>query len=175
MVICVVVGCSKRSDRDKDVSFHRIPAVNCLHGKEDFELRKKRRDDYLATISREDIDTSVLHKYRICSRHFVSGKVADLYDTTSPMWLPTLNLGHEKRGSGTTASSNAVERWERAQEREKWQKIDELLPTLVTNEIDSVIREEVECIATEQIDTAMQYFIPRPVSCECTSKVESLE
>ena len=71
---------------------------------------------------------------------------------------PLLNLGHEKRGSGTTASSNAVERWKRAQEREKWRKIDELLPTLVTNEIDSVVIEEVECIATEQIDTAMQVF-----------------
>ena len=89
MVICEVVGCSKRSERDKDVSFHRIPAVNCLHGKEDFELRKKRRDGYLAAISREDIDTSALHKYRICARHFVSGEVADLYDTTSSSWLPT--------------------------------------------------------------------------------------
>ena len=82
MVICVVVGCSKRSDRDKDVSFYRIPAVNSLHGKEDFELRKKRRDGYLAAISRENIDTSALDKYRICSRHFVSGKPADLYDST---------------------------------------------------------------------------------------------
>ena len=54
-------------------------------------------------------------------------------------------------------------------------KINELLPTLVTNEIESVIIEEVKCIVTEQIDTAMQYFMPRPVSCECTSKVESLE
>ena len=96
MVICIVVGCLKCSERDKNVSFHRIPAVNCLHGKEDFELRKKRRDGYLAAISREDIDTSALHKYRICSRNFVSGEMANLYDTTSPSWLPTLNLGHEK-------------------------------------------------------------------------------
>ena len=27
MELCVVIGCSKHSDRDKDVSFHRIPAV----------------------------------------------------------------------------------------------------------------------------------------------------
>ena len=98
-----------------------------------------------------------------------------MYNSTNPLWLLTLNLGHEKNGSGTTASSNAVEKWKRAQGREKWWKIDELLSTLVTNKINSVIREEVEWIATEQINTAMQYFIPQPVRCGCTSKVKSLE
>ena len=180
MVICVVVGCSKRSDRDKDVSFYRIPAVHCLHGKEDFELRKKRRDGYLAAISREDIDTSALHKYRICSRHFVSDCPGDLYDHNNPAWLPTLNLGHEKHGDSTSATSTsvAVERWKRAQEREKWKQIDELLPTVVTNEIHFVINKELESIATEQIETAMEYFTSPPVhptSCECSSKIKSLE
>ena len=27
MVLCIVVGCSKRSGRDKDVSFFRIPTI----------------------------------------------------------------------------------------------------------------------------------------------------
>ena len=53
MVICVVVGCSKRSDRDKDFLFYRIPAVSDHQGKEDFDLRKRRRDGYLVAISRE--------------------------------------------------------------------------------------------------------------------------
>ena len=30
MVICIVVGCSKHSDRDKDVSFFRIPSVGMI-------------------------------------------------------------------------------------------------------------------------------------------------
>ena len=60
MVLCVVVGCSNRSGRDKDVSFHRIPAVNDKEGKEDYELRKRRRDGFLAAISRKDIDVNGL-------------------------------------------------------------------------------------------------------------------
>jgi len=96
MMLCAVIGCSKRSERDKDVSFHRLPAVHDREGKEDFELRKKQRDGYLAAISREDIDVNELHRYRICSLHFVSEWPADLYDTTNPNWLPTMNLDHEK-------------------------------------------------------------------------------
>jgi len=41
MVLCAVIGCSKHSECDKDVSFHRLPAVHDREGKEDFELRKK--------------------------------------------------------------------------------------------------------------------------------------
>ena len=44
---------------------------------------------------------------------------------------------------------------------------------MVTNEIDAVIKEEVELIATGEIETAMQYF--SPVSCECSSKIKNLE
>jgi len=96
MVLCAVISCSKLSECDKGVSFHRLPAVHDCEGKEDFELRKKRRDGYLVAISREDINE--LHRCRICSLHFVSGWPADLYDTTNPNWLPTMNLaiGHEK-------------------------------------------------------------------------------
>ena len=80
MVLCVVVGCSNRSVRDKDISFYRIPAVYDKEGKEDCALRKRRRDRFLSAISRKDIDVNELHKYRICSRHFISGKPAALYD-----------------------------------------------------------------------------------------------
>ena len=66
-----------------------------------------------------------------------------------------------------------MERWKRTQEREKWKHIDELLPPVVTNEIDAVVKEEVELIATGEIETAMQYF--SPVSCECSSKIKNLE
>ena len=60
MVICVVVSCSKRSDRDKDVSFHRIPTVRRYYGKRELELSIKRRDGYLAAISRENIHINAL-------------------------------------------------------------------------------------------------------------------
>ena len=114
MVLCVVIGCHKRSEREKDVSFHRLQAVHDCEGKQDFELRKKRR----AAISGEDIDVNELHKYRICSLHFVSKWPADLYYTTNPNWLLTMNLGHDKSSSGQTNSNVVAERWERAQKRE---------------------------------------------------------
>ena len=38
----------------------------------------------------------ILKNDRICSRHFESGKPADLIDSTSPDWLPFLHLGHRK-------------------------------------------------------------------------------
>ena len=41
MVLCVVIGCHKCSEGDKDVSFHRLTAVHDCEGKEDFKLRKK--------------------------------------------------------------------------------------------------------------------------------------
>ena len=79
-----------------------IDFLLCMTVKEKniLNLEKKRRDGYLVVISQEDIDVNELHKYRICSVHFVSGWPADLYDTTSPNWLPTMNLGHEKSSSG---------------------------------------------------------------------------
>ena len=158
MVLCVVIGCLKCSERDKEVSFHRLPAVHDREGKEDFELRKKRRDGYLAAISREDIDVNELQKYRICLLQFVSGKPADLYDTTNPSWLPTLSLGHEKSSSGKSNSSIRVERWERAQERgqrrEYIQEMCEMIPDIVSSEIDFIVKEEIKLIATEQIEIA---------------------
>ena len=138
----------------------------------------------MAAISREDIDVNELHKYRICLLHFVSKWLADLYDTTNPNWLPTMNLGHDKSSSGQTNSNVVVERWERAQEREQQrayiQEVYELLPDVVTSETDLIIKEEIKVIVTEQIEIAWQYFKPKSVIeeiavCSCSSKVEALE
>ena len=62
MVICVVVGCSKRSDRDKHLSFHRIPTARRHYGKRELELSIRRRDGYLAAISRENIDINTVER-----------------------------------------------------------------------------------------------------------------
>jgi len=43
MVLYAVIGCSKRCDHDKDVSFHRLPAMHDREGKEYFELGKKTK------------------------------------------------------------------------------------------------------------------------------------
>ena len=103
MVICAVIGCSSRSERDKHLHFYRFPVLTDHQGKKDYELRKKRLDGFLATVSRQDINYKSLqkHDYRVCSRHFVTGEAAKLYETSKPNWLPTLNLGHTKFSART--------------------------------------------------------------------------
>ncbi len=115
MVMCVVVGCSKRSGRDRDVSFFRIPNVVSGKGPQNLlELSKKHRAGYLAAISRIGVTDKILNNDRICSKHFISGKPADLEDETNPDWLPTLNLGYQKH----TDSQGKTERWSRRRARE---------------------------------------------------------
>ena len=119
MVICMVKDCGKQTDRlsDRDVSFHRIPAVTDHQGEADYQLRKRRRDGYLAAVSRKDVDLNALDRYRICSRHFEGGQPASLYDTTHPGWLPTLHMGHEN----VRPADN--ERYERLQRRHTMQEM----------------------------------------------------
>ena len=97
IVMCVVKSCSKRSGRDKDVSFYRIPKVIYEKGPQNLlELSKRHRAGYLAAISRVGMTEKILCNDTICSRHFNSGKPADLEDETNRDWLPSLNLGYTK-------------------------------------------------------------------------------
>ena len=133
----------------------------------------------MAAISREDLDLTALHKYKICRRHFHSGKPAYLYHTTYPDWLPTLHLGHKEHGSAVPAnpapSDAIVERWRRAQERENWKRLEELLPDLVAEEVQTIVSDEIRLVAVEQIDTALQYFKPADSQCKCSSEIEALQ
>lgn len=127
MVLCVVLGCSKRSGRDRDVSFFRIPKVIHNKGKEVQLLSKRRRDGFLAAVSRVGLTEKILNNDRICSRHFVLGKPADLLDDTNPDWLPSLNLGHSK----SRHSTNATGRWERRKARQIQADSQEAAQTLM--------------------------------------------
>lgn len=72
--------------------FFRIPATIWHRDIHDLELSQQRRDRFIAAISKEDLNVNTLEKYRICSRHFVLGKPASLYDCTNPDWFATANL-----------------------------------------------------------------------------------
>ena len=52
----------------------------------------------------------------MCEKHFVSGKVAKLWNKFNVDWVPTLNLGHNKK-FGRADREQAAERSERAEER----------------------------------------------------------
>ena len=91
-----------------------------------------------------------------------SCKPAYLYNTTDPDWLLTLNLGDKEHGSTITTrlEGPSVDRYKSAQEREKLKRIEELLPALVTEEIQFIIAEEIRLVAAEQMETARQYIRP---------------
>ena len=58
MVICIVYGCSKRSDRDRDVSLYRIPVIRKDRGLAERQLSERRRQGFLTAISRDDLTDS---------------------------------------------------------------------------------------------------------------------
>ena len=89
------------------------------YGEREFELSVKRRTAFLAAISREDLDVNNVEKYRICSRHFVSGKPAKTLDETNTDWAPTLHLGHTKRQQ--RSQGDQLGRSERARRRTEMQ------------------------------------------------------
>ena len=97
MVFCLIVGCGSKSTRDKGLNFSRVPSVVTNQGEEAEKLSKERRSLWISAISRDDLTEEILANDRICGRHFVSGKAAKSWDRFNIDWIPTLNLGHEKR------------------------------------------------------------------------------
>ena len=109
MVLCVVYGCAPAEIK---ISFFRILRVISNKGEELCRMSKKCRYEALAAISRVGLTEKILKNDGICSRHYISGKPADLLH--SPDWLPSLHFGHDKlRVSFTTATG----RWERRKAR----------------------------------------------------------
>ena len=77
---CAIIGCGNRSDRDKEVSFYRVPAHITHQGKGTEELSQKRRALWISRIHRARFTPS--SHTRICSRHFLGGKNVSQY-----LWL----------------------------------------------------------------------------------------
>ena len=71
---CAVFNCGNRASTEKEKSYFRFPEIVSNNGEEGLTLSKKRRDKWLACISREDLTEIKLRYTRICSDHFVSGK-----------------------------------------------------------------------------------------------------
>ena len=74
---CCVVGCSNRRSKDSNIPFYTVPK-----GKS--PLERKRREDWIKAISREDWkfwSEDQISKARVCGAHFVSGKFFCLNQT----------------------------------------------------------------------------------------------
>ena len=130
---CAVVGCGNRSDREKSLSFYRLPSVITHQGEKTKELSETRRDLWLTRIHRADLGPQKYLHTRICSVHFFSGngqdaidlcayqallyihlgKPSPLYDTNNPDWAPSIHLG----GAPEPSLAGVKERHERAVSR----------------------------------------------------------
>ena len=117
----MIVGCGSKSGRDKGVYFARIPSVITNQGEEAEKLSRERRMRWISAISRADLTDEILNNDRVCGRHFVSGQAAKSWDKYNVDWVPTLNLGHEKKQDKTNLEQ-AAQRGQRASEKERKRK-----------------------------------------------------
>ena len=150
------------------MSFFRIPKVVTNKCKAKEELSRRRRAGFLSAIKRDGLTEKVLSNDRICSRHYPSGKPADLLDENNPDWLPTLNLGHRNSLSESTARA-AEERWERMKEREA-RRNTEVVSDSTNTETAEVVSESGDgqaclvdagvqtSLTSKSIDESMDYF-----------------
>ncbi|KAJ8968408.1 hypothetical protein NQ314_002316, partial [Rhamnusium bicolor] len=110
---CCVVNCGSTRSRDENVKFFRIPAILHFKHKTNLnELSAKRRQKWLNAIKRADFPESKQKDAVVCSRHFISGKPAELTDELNPDWAPSVNMGYDK-----TLNANRMERFERKREK----------------------------------------------------------
>ena len=84
LVLCVVYGCSKHSDRDIEM-FPSSGSPNSSLGRVKNYLAPVKEKRWISSYyiqsgtDREDTE----EWYRICSRHFISGKLAEVLDVTT--------------------------------------------------------------------------------------------
>ena len=121
MVFRLIVGCGSKSTRDKALNFSRVPSVVTNQGEEAEKLTKERRSLWISAISWDNLTEEILAKDRVCGQHFVSGKAAKSWDRFNIDWVPTLNLGQEKRVERKNLEQ-APQRGQRANEKERKRK-----------------------------------------------------
>ena len=121
MVLCMVAGCGNRSGRDKGICFAHVPSVVTNQGEEAEILSQERRSRWISAISRANLTDEILYNDRVCGRHFVSGQAAKAWDRYNVDWVPTLNLGHDKKIDKTNLKQ-ASQQGQRASEKERKRK-----------------------------------------------------
>ena len=70
---CAVLGCSNRSNREKDKGYFRVPAIVSRSKPKKQALSVERRATWLARIRREDLVGDATELYRVCGDYFISG------------------------------------------------------------------------------------------------------
>ena len=122
---CLVVGCSNDKKKNPELCFCRVPKIITNQGEETEILSTERRTRWLAAISRADLTEKILENDRVCSIHFKSGKAAYLWDRYNQDWVPSLNMGHDKRQESDETKEQQQQRAQRIIERRKREREQE--------------------------------------------------
>lgn len=148
---CAVIGCSSRSGKGNEgVSFFRIPQVRSRLGNDYQELQKIRRMKWILALRRKDITEKKLEHFRICSKHFLKGKPADLLNRADPDWVPSLMMGYIVKTE--SSGQEDMNRFVRARMRE--------INTLIQNQIRTAVPKiKSTSIATSTRETPVQYIL----------------
>ena len=97
---CCVRDCTKKSgDKvgDEKITFHRISTVVEHHDVETKKLTEKTQRQWLANLNLKIVTLKNIEcNLRVCSQHFISGKLCPLFQESNRDWAPTKNLGHDK-------------------------------------------------------------------------------
>ena len=134
MGICCIFGCKNRPESKKQRFFY-VPRIRVRDGEDARLLSIERRKKCFAVIKRDDLNEDLNH-HRICEEHFVSKKMAGLFETSSIDWLPSLKLGYGDEEKASSHSLVATERLQRRQDRKR--KID--APVVVNQTYQLLIR-----------------------------------
>ncbi|XP_066579221.1 uncharacterized protein LOC136768760 isoform X2 [Amia ocellicauda] len=113
---CCVVGCRNRKGREKDVQYHRIPSTRTP-----FSVR--RRALWLQAMKRADCPGNLIKNARLCSAHFISGKVS--MDENSPDFVPSVFL-HPSHTQTKRPQANSERK------RLKWYAVPSIQPEIST-------------------------------------------
>ena len=121
MGICCIFGCKNRPESKKQRFFY-VPRIRVRDGEDARLLSIERRKKCFAVIKRDDLNEDLNH-HRICEEHFVSKKMAGLFETSSIDWLPSLKLGYGDEEKASSHSLVATERLQRRQDRKRKTRI----------------------------------------------------
>lgn len=111
---CWVPGCGNRGEKNPKLGFFAIPKIREHEGDFTKALTEDRRRLWLKNINRESEPT----KYsKICSKHFISGRPASIYERSHPDWAPTVNLEGSKIQNKQAEAEAKLKRYQRLHNR----------------------------------------------------------
>lgn len=119
MVNCAVFGCKSRTKKRADdqnaapVKFFSLPSVIKYQCQRTEELTARRRAEWFRRINRRDMDYAGTN-YKVCEKHFISGRPAYAMAEADPDWAPSLHLGYEKKTNSESRAARYRRRLNRA-------------------------------------------------------------